>query len=72
MDEQAVGTREGWARPFGSRKLHYFREQDGGFSLCRKYGFFADFGSFDERDLDDGVPGPEDCVPCRRELPRDA
>jgi hypothetical protein len=31
-------TNEGWGRPAGSRKWHYFTGD--GMSLCRKYGFY--------------------------------
>lgn len=53
---------EGWGRPNGSRKFHWFT--DDGRSLCRAYGFYS--GPLEP---DNGTPcTPTDCAKCRKLL----
>ena len=53
---------EGWHRPPGSRKFHYFTE-GGTRALCMRYGFA--FGA--ELQPDEGT-SKDDCAVCRKKL----
>lgn len=53
--------REGWGKPPGSRKWHYFRNAT---ALCGRYGFRLT----DDNEPDTGKPSPDDCTACRKKL----
>ena len=54
---------EGWHRPPGSRKFHYFVNA-GLTSLCHRYGF-----AFDAvLQPDNGKASSDDCTECRKKM----
>jgi len=60
MSEDLMPEGNGWIRPNGARKFHYF---EAGRSLCGRYGFM-----FAQGDKDTGKYNDSDCAQCVKEL----
>jgi hypothetical protein len=56
---------EGWQYILGARKCHYFKAD--GRSLC---GTWLNLGSGENRTPDHGWMSSDDCVGCRKKLPK--
>ena len=60
MSSELMPAGNGWAKPPGSRKWHYFEKTR---SLCGRYGFMKEEGDKDTGNYNDG-----DCAKCVKEL----